>query len=166
MKRRPSRDPSNSRVALHPSSRTGKFPDHLVASTTHSHSRSALILVSPPLPRAVIPVSFLRFSYSEALISKIASSSCKRGALLKTAQRLYHCRVCLADFPEDDALRIDACGHEICRNCARSHVCSKIDEHRFPVLCPVCMADHGNPNLSSMYHYSVSVQAIIKWYNY
>ncbi|KAH0831405.1 hypothetical protein J3R83DRAFT_14074 [Lanmaoa asiatica] len=66
--------------------------------------------------------------------------------LMQIAQRQYHCGVCLDDFPEDDVVRIDACGHEICRDCARGHVGTKIEEHRFPVLCPVCMADHGNQN--------------------
>ncbi|KIK74109.1 hypothetical protein PAXRUDRAFT_792000, partial [Paxillus rubicundulus Ve08.2h10] len=66
--------------------------------------------------------------------------------LLRTAQRQYHCGICLDDFPEDDAVLIESCGHVICRDCVRGHVCSKIDERRFPVLCPVCMADHTNPN--------------------
>ncbi|KAF8838980.1 hypothetical protein BDN67DRAFT_823371 [Paxillus ammoniavirescens] len=66
--------------------------------------------------------------------------------LLRTAQRLYHCGICLDEFPEDDAVRIDSCGHDICRDCVRGHVCVKIDERRFPVLCPVCTADHTNPN--------------------
>ena len=75
----------------------------------------------------------------------------QRNALLKTAQRQYHCGICLDDFPEDDAVHIDACGHDICRDCTRGHVCTKIDEHRFAVLCPVCMADQGNRNPGSMY---------------
>ncbi|KIJ09608.1 hypothetical protein PAXINDRAFT_172431 [Paxillus involutus ATCC 200175] len=66
--------------------------------------------------------------------------------LLRTAQRRYHCGICLDDFPEDDAVRIESCGHDICRDCVRGHVSTKIDERRFPVLCPVCMADHTNPN--------------------
>ncbi|KAF8838973.1 hypothetical protein BDN67DRAFT_970782 [Paxillus ammoniavirescens] len=66
--------------------------------------------------------------------------------LLRTAQRRYHCGICLDDFPEDDAVRIESCGHDICRDCVRGHVCTKIDERRFPVLCPVCMADHTNRN--------------------
>ncbi|KAN0094327.1 hypothetical protein V8E55_002614 [Tylopilus felleus] len=70
----------------------------------------------------------------------------QKGELVQTAQRQYDCGVCLDDFPEDDAVYIEACGHEICRDCARGHVCSKIGEHRFPVLCPVCMADHKNQN--------------------
>lgn len=69
--------------------------------------------------------------------------------LVQTAQRQYHCGVCMDDFPEDDAVHIDACGHEICRDCARGHICSKIEEHRFPVLCPVCMADRKNQNPGS-----------------
>ena len=69
--------------------------------------------------------------------------------LMQTAQRQYHCGVCLDDFPEDDVVRIDVCGHEICRDCARGHVSAKIEEHRFPVLCPVCMADHKNQNPAS-----------------
>lgn len=71
--------------------------------------------------------------------------------LMQTAQRQYHCGICLDDFPEDDAVHIDACGHEICRDCVRGHVCAKIEEHRFPVLCPVCMADHRNQNPGSEY---------------
>ncbi|KAF8125317.1 hypothetical protein EV363DRAFT_1269943 [Boletus edulis] len=70
----------------------------------------------------------------------------QRGELMRTAQRQYHCGICLDDFPEDDAVHIDACGHDICRDCARGHVCNKIEEHRFPVICPVCMADHKNQN--------------------
>ncbi|KIK73546.1 hypothetical protein PAXRUDRAFT_20736 [Paxillus rubicundulus Ve08.2h10] len=66
--------------------------------------------------------------------------------LLLTAQRQYHCGICLDDFPEDDAVLIESCRHDICRDCVRGHVCSKIDERRFPVSCPVCMADHTNPN--------------------
>ena len=69
--------------------------------------------------------------------------------LMRTAQRQYHCGVCLDDFPEDDVVHIDACGHEICRDCTRGHVYTKIEEHRFPVLCPVCMADHRNQNPGS-----------------
>lgn len=75
----------------------------------------------------------------------------QRNALLASAQRQYHCGVCLDDFPEDDAVRIDSCGHGICRDCARGHVCSKIDEHRFPVLCPVCTVDRGNRRPGGVY---------------
>lgn len=73
----------------------------------------------------------------------------QRRELTRTAQRQYHCGVCLDDVPEDDIVRIDACRHELCRDCARGHVCTKIEEHRFPVLCPVCMADHKNQNPGS-----------------
>ncbi|KAI6032262.1 hypothetical protein BKA83DRAFT_4488860 [Pisolithus microcarpus] len=70
----------------------------------------------------------------------------QRDALLKTAQRHYHCGICLDDFPEDDVVHIDACKHKICRDCARGHVSAKINERRFPVLCPVCTADPRDRN--------------------
>lgn len=72
--------------------------------------------------------------------------------LMRTAQRQYHCGICLDDFPEDDAVRIDACRHEICRDCVRGHVYAKIEEHRFPVLCPVCTADPKNKRPGSKFH--------------
>ncbi|KAI5984031.1 hypothetical protein EDD15DRAFT_1809092 [Pisolithus albus] len=68
----------------------------------------------------------------------------QRDVLLKTSQRQYHCGICLDDFPEDDVVHIDTCEHKICRDCARGHVSAKINEHRFPVLCPVCTADPQN----------------------
>ncbi|KAI6108640.1 hypothetical protein EDD17DRAFT_1874323 [Pisolithus thermaeus] len=70
----------------------------------------------------------------------------QRDVLLKTAQRHYHCGICLDDFPEDDVVYIDTCKHKICRDCARGHVSAKINERRFPVLCPVCTADPRNRN--------------------
>ncbi|KAI5983090.1 hypothetical protein EDD15DRAFT_1913835 [Pisolithus albus] len=70
----------------------------------------------------------------------------QRDALLKTAQRHYHCGICLDDFPEDDVVHIDTCKHKICRDCARGHVSAKINERRFPVFCPVCTADSRNRN--------------------
>jgi hypothetical protein len=41
----------------------------------------------------------------------------------------------------DSIARIDSCGHTFCRECLRGHVAARIDEHRYPVLCPTCSAD-------------------------
>ncbi|KAF9234662.1 hypothetical protein BU15DRAFT_52355, partial [Melanogaster broomeanus] len=76
--------------------------------------------------------------------------------LRQTAQRQFHCGICLDDIPEDDVVHVESCGHDLCRGCTRSHVCAKIDERRFPVLCPLCMADHGNPDPGSDNHWTVS----------
>ncbi|KAF9220038.1 hypothetical protein BS17DRAFT_715814 [Gyrodon lividus] len=61
-------------------------------------------------------------------------------------QVTFRCGVCFDDFPEDDAATVDNCSHTMCRSCLRDFVCSKIQEHRFPIMCPLCTAIDKNPN--------------------
>ncbi|KAH7883133.1 hypothetical protein F5I97DRAFT_182403 [Phlebopus sp. FC_14] len=82
--------------------------------------------------------------------SEDAALVVQRDELLQNAQRRCHCGICLEDFPEDDAVRIEHCGHELCMDCARGHVFSKIEEHRFPVLCPLCTVDHAKRDPSTI----------------
>lgn len=53
----------------------------------------------------------------------------------------FDCGVCFEKFQEDHIARVDPCGHAYCRDCLRGHAVSRIDEHRYPVLCPLCTAD-------------------------
>ncbi|KIJ64841.1 hypothetical protein HYDPIDRAFT_153660 [Hydnomerulius pinastri MD-312] len=55
-------------------------------------------------------------------------------------QASFKCGICLEDHPEDDAAKVDDCAHMMCRVCLRGFLCSKIEEHRFPILCPICTA--------------------------
>lgn len=52
----------------------------------------------------------------------------------------FSCAICMDDQPVDNSVELD-CNHPICRDCIRGHICSKIEEHRFPVHCPICMAE-------------------------
>ena len=56
-------------------------------------------------------------------------------------QHLFECAICMEEQPEDYVARPDPCGHKFCRDCIRSHISSKLEERRFPILCPVCMAE-------------------------
>ena len=67
----------------------------------------------------------------------------QRAELAKSAQRLFECGICLEKMPVDSVARLDPCEHTFCRECLRRHVSARIDEHRFPVLCPSCTADKG-----------------------
>ena len=69
--------------------------------------------------------------------------SVQRTQLAKSAQRLFECNICMEEMPVDSIARIDSCGHTFCRECLRGHVSARIDEHRFPVLCPTCTANKG-----------------------
>ncbi|EIW61426.1 uncharacterized protein TRAVEDRAFT_56732 [Trametes versicolor FP-101664 SS1] len=53
----------------------------------------------------------------------------------------FDCGVCFEKFQEDHIARVEPCGHTYCRDCLKGHAVSKIDEHRYPVLCPLCTAD-------------------------
>ena len=57
-----------------------------------------------------------------------------------TAQRFFECGICMEEMPDDSIARPDPCGHDFCRDCLRGHVTARIDEHRFPILCPTCTA--------------------------
>ena len=69
--------------------------------------------------------------------------SAQRAELTKSAQRLFECGVCMEEMPEDSIARPDPCGHAFCRECLRGHVTARLNEHRFPILCPTCTASKG-----------------------
>jgi hypothetical protein len=72
----------------------------------------------------------------------------QRAELANHTQPHFQCGVCLEEEPEDYVARIDPCGHCFCRDCIRGYVGSKLDENRYPILCPVCMAEEakGDPS--------------------
>ncbi|KIJ64856.1 hypothetical protein HYDPIDRAFT_89743 [Hydnomerulius pinastri MD-312] len=124
------------------SSSAGKAPDWGIPGPSARQPIAKPIVADPNL-------EFAR-RLQETFNSEDRQLLSQKEGLLRTAQRQYHCGICMDDFPEDDAVHIDGCGHDICRDCTRGHVCSKIEEHRFPVLCPVCTADHENRNPSTI----------------
>ncbi|OAX32978.1 hypothetical protein K503DRAFT_701185 [Rhizopogon vinicolor AM-OR11-026] len=63
-------------------------------------------------------------------------------AVVASATLSFSCAICMDEQPVDNTVELD-CNHPICRDCVRGHVCAKIEEHRFPVLCPVCMTEQN-----------------------
>jgi hypothetical protein len=59
----------------------------------------------------------------------------------KSAQCLFECSICIDEMPLGSIARIDSCGHTFCRECLRGHVTARLDERRFPILCPTCTAN-------------------------
>ena len=64
--------------------------------------------------------------------------SSQMARLKDMAQVLFECPVCFETHPEDFVAQIDACRHKLCRRCMRGFVTSKLEEHRYPILCPIC----------------------------
>ncbi|KDQ11257.1 hypothetical protein BOTBODRAFT_114615 [Botryobasidium botryosum FD-172 SS1] len=53
------------------------------------------------------------------------------------------CGICFDDVPQDrnEVVRPHGCEHEFCAECTRGYVMSRVEDGRYPVLCPVCSAD-------------------------
>ena len=61
----------------------------------------------------------------------------------KVTRRHFECRICMEEHIEDNIARIDFCGHSFCRECVKNYIGFKLEENRFPILCPVCMTGQG-----------------------
>ena len=59
-------------------------------------------------------------------------------------QATFQCSICLDELPEDDVAKVDDCVHMMCRSCLRGFVSSKLQEHRYPIFCPMCTVDPQN----------------------
>lgn len=80
----------------------------------------------------------------------------QRRELEKFIQETFHCDICMDDLPRDDVIRIEGCGHETCRGCMMGYIGSKLEEHRFPILCPICVGKEKGeePNRKWSYEFS------------
>lgn len=58
-------------------------------------------------------------------------------------EKVFECCICMDEMPVDSIARIDSCGHNFCRDCLRGHVKARLEERKFPILCPSCTADEG-----------------------
>lgn len=66
-------------------------------------------------------------------------------------QTTFECSVCMEVIPEDDVAKMDNCRHSFCRDCIRQYIISKIEDHRYPIVCPICATDKENRNPGSMF---------------
>jgi len=55
----------------------------------------------------------------------------------------FSCAICMEEQAVDNSVDLE-CDHSICRTCIRGHIFSKIEEHRFPIVCPVCVIEKNN----------------------
>ena len=53
-------------------------------------------------------------------------------------QVLFECPICFEIHPEDYVANINTCQHKICRKCIKGFVISKLEERRYPIVCPIC----------------------------
>jgi hypothetical protein len=64
----------------------------------------------------------------------------------------FDCGICLSTEEEFMIFCFEPCGHAFCRDCVRGFVQSKIEEHRFPIVCPTCAIAKDVQHPGSMSH--------------
>jgi hypothetical protein len=78
-----------------------------------------------------------------------AEDSDLRGQLhgLRSSQpATFECGICFDELPMDYVCVIDDRGHNVCRACLKDYITAQLQEHRFPIFCPLCSADGtGDP---------------------
>jgi len=93
-----------------------------------SYSNGAGMTVSPHL--SIQADEFLK-SEQQRLKSEVKKAE---------ARNREQCGICMEEMPDDLIACPDPCGHAFCRECLRKHVTARLDERRFPILCPTCTA--------------------------
>ncbi|KZS89201.1 hypothetical protein SISNIDRAFT_527498, partial [Sistotremastrum niveocremeum HHB9708] len=51
------------------------------------------------------------------------------------------CTLCSDTHPSSNIITIPGCLHVLCKSCTKTYLISKLDEGRFPVICPICQVD-------------------------
>ena len=67
----------------------------------------------------------------------------QREELVDPIQQSFMCGICLEEMPDDFIARPDPCGHTFCRECLRGYLTVRLEEHKFPILCPTCTVGKG-----------------------
>jgi Ring finger domain len=116
-------------------------PDSRSAGSTSSRALGYFSKPPPPTPPSDRDDSILEAMRLQSEFDKEdCALSAQRAKLAKSTQRLFECGICMEEMPDDSIARPDPCGHAFCRECLRGHVAARINEHRFPILCPTCTA--------------------------
>ena len=65
------------------------------------------------------------------------------------SQRLAFCSICQDFSPVEQSTILPPCGHTFCQECVKQHICAQLQENRFPINCPDCVADPATQETSS-----------------
>ncbi|KAF8465621.1 hypothetical protein DFH94DRAFT_698777 [Russula ochroleuca] len=138
----PTRHPPRPSSSKASTSAFNPFGPDSPSATKSSSGRALGYPGSPPTPPSDLDDSiFYAMRLQHEFDNEDRALSAQRAQLAKSTQRLFECGICLEEMPDDSIARPDPCGHTFCRECLRGHVSSRLNEHRFPVLCPTCTAD-------------------------
>ena len=136
---------SSTRHSSRPSVSTSTLTVVLLGLILHSSAQSPSRAL-PPIPPSDTDRdgSVLRAtSMQHESKNEDSALSAQRTEPAKSTRRLFVCGICLEEMPDESIVRPEPCGHTFCRDCLRGHVITRLNERRFPILCPTCTATKG-----------------------
>lgn len=54
----------------------------------------------------------------------------------------FTCGVCFDMYAVGDGADVEECDHMFCIECLEGYIETKVQERRFPILCPSCVAEN------------------------
>lgn len=58
--------------------------------------------------------------------------------MIQAQEKGFDCGICMDEMPVSDIAKVEGCGHDVCRDCLRGYVTSKINDRKYPIPCPLC----------------------------
>ena len=103
------------------------------------HDRTKLALMMTDSEGASVVELMKSPKYSDALLKGHLGDKSDTGATSPygggTGKPLEQCVMCLQDMVA--LATMAACGHRVCRQCARAHVQAEMSKRSYPILCPL-----------------------------
>ncbi|KAH9894465.1 hypothetical protein C8Q73DRAFT_695663 [Cubamyces lactineus] len=98
-----------------------------------------------PVPEPTSDVDLVALELQLAFNEENEQLEAQMQELQRIQPKFFDCKICFEQHQEDDVAIVHPCEHAYCRKCILNYAASKIEEHRYPILCPMCTADpQGN----------------------
>lgn len=115
-----------------------------LAEQKHGHGSSSSLLTSFDLDRQLA----LQLEQEEAKIAsrthpRLTQEASDSPVLSEPSDPTFECGVCHERCKVDVKIFVEDCGHSYCRECVGSLTRAKIEDNRYPVVCPDCLIDRS-----------------------
>jgi hypothetical protein len=74
---------------------------------------------------------------------------------LQKRTKTFECGICLETFEKDFVARVRGCKHSFCRDCLCQYATTTIQDRRYPIPCPICLADNSKKPMSKLIVFDV-----------
>ena len=56
----------------------------------------------------------------------------------------FKCQICIDKHSYENVAEVEGCGHQFCRDCIRTYASGQLNQHLYPIPCPLCSAEKGD----------------------